>query len=64
MATMAILAWLTPSVFSGGCVVRTAPIMNIMLIIQAAPKTRDFFLPKRSIPTIRKIPVATTLTVP
>jgi hypothetical protein len=65
MATMAIDADETEVAFvSGGLVAKTAPMMNIILAIQMEPPIKLFLRPQRSIPTIRKMAVATTLTVP
>ena len=65
MATIAVLAWLTPLMEgSGGWVTSTAPIMNIMEAIQKPPATKLFLRPKRSMPMYRNMAVATTLTVP
>lgn len=49
---------------SGGFVAKTAPMINIMVAIQAAPPIKLFFRPQRSIPTIKKMPVVITFTVP
>ena len=49
---------------SGGLVAKTAPMMNIILAIQAEPPIKLFFRPQRSIPINKKMAVATTLTVP
>jgi len=38
--------------------------MNIMMLIHAAPKIRNFLLPSLSIPIRRKMAVVTTFTVP
>ena len=65
MATMAMEALETLVLFvSGGCVASTAPMMNIILAIQAAPKISAFLRPKKSIPIKRNTSVATTFTVP
>jgi len=65
MATMAMEADETdPESGFGGFVARTAPMMNIMDAIHAAPAMSEYFRPMKSIPTIKKIPVVMTLTVP
>lgn len=65
MATMAMDADETDvASLTGGWVAKTEPMMNIILAIQMAPPIKLFFRPQRSIPTMRKVAVATTLTVP
>jgi hypothetical protein len=65
MATMAMDGDETePESGFGGYVARTAPIMNIIAAIHAAPPMSEYFRPTKSIPNIRKIPVVMTLTVP
>ena len=63
MAMDADDTWLTSLTF-GGCVARTAPRMNIMTAIHAAPARSELRLPILSMPKSRKSPVEIILTVP
>ena len=49
---------------SGGYETRSAPMMNMQLAIHHAPVTSGHLRPNRSIPMMRNMPVAMTLTVP